>query len=853
MKNITLGIVAHVDSGKTTLSEAILYNTGVLKEYGRVDNGSSFLDNDSLERKRGITIFSKQANFTINDTYISLIDTPGHVDFAPEMERTLQVLDYAILVISASDGIRPHTRTLWKLLKAYDIPTLIFINKMDQPDSDKNQILGELKSQLSYSCVDFSIAELNNDFLEEIALLSSETDDSVIFESFIETGVVDEKDICQLISKRTVFPVFFGSALKREGIDLLLRALDRYTISPDIDKDFGGIIYKITKDSQGNRLAHIKVTSGELCVKDVIGDGEKINQLRIYSGDKYESVNKVEAGKVCTALGISNLRAGDGLGINKGNKLTLIEPVLSYVIICPDGVSKKMIFPQIKALEDEYPELYVQWDESNGDILVKLMGEIQIEILSEIIKSRLGFAPEFDSGRITYKETIEESAYGVGHFEPLRHYAEVHLKIEPAQRGSGISYSSECSEDILDKNWQRLITTHIKEKKHLGVLTGSELTDVHISIVAGKAHNKHTEGGDFRQATYRAIRNGLMYAKNILLEPYYEFTLTVPSDMIGRAMTDLDGMFAVINPPETASNRTILTGRVPVSTMRNYQIKLNAYTHGEGHLACCFCGYDLCHNSEEVVETLNYNPEEDLNNPASSVFCSHGSGVIVPWYKVRDCMHVESDVLKTDKDTTDFTYTAKSNEKFDYSIGLDEIDEILSKTYNANQRSDKNGFKKKKSIEQYYSHHVSYRIPDKKLILVDGYNVIFAWTELKELADTNINSAKDRLINILSNYMSIIEGEIMVVFDGYKVQDNKGEETITEGITVVHTREGQTADQYIEAFTGHNNQKYRITVVSSDNLIQKITGGHNCFVLSSREFLIRINESLDELRKKYNL
>ncbi len=855
MKNITMGIVAHVDSGKTTLSEAILYKVGYLKEYGRVDSGDCFLDNDYMERKRGITIFSKQANFSVGDTYISMLDTPGHVDFSAEMERTMQVLDYAILVISATDGIKAHTRTLWRLLEAYNIPTFIFVNKMDMPDCDKNIILNNLKDKLYEGIIDFS-EEFSQDsnILEEIALMAGEGETHRhVFDEYLENLSISHEDISKLIADRVIFPCFFGSALKLQGIDTLIQGIDTYSNEQSLSDSFGAKVFKITRDDKGNRLTHLKVTGGTLSVRDQIKENEKINQIRIYSGEKYETVDKVCSGMICTVTGLTSVLSGDGLGTEENTCLKLIEPILSYELLCPPDVSNRKIFPDIKLLEEEFTELSVEWVEESEQIKVKIMGEVQIEILQSIIKDRFGFVPDFGVGKITYKESIENTVIGVGHFEPLRHYAEAHILMEPGEAGSGITVASDCSEDILDRNWQRLIMTHIRERSHVGVLTGSELTDIKFTVINGKAHNKHTEGGDFRQATYRAIRQGLMEANTILLEPYYDFVLSIPSDMLGRAMTDMDNMHGTIETPEIELNRAIIKGRVPVETIRDYQINLRAYTKGQGELTLNFCGYFKCHNQSEIVEMIGYNPDEDISNPSSSVFCSHGAGVIVPWYEVKEHMHV-FDGEKDNVLIPDYSTVVKKG-NFDYSIGTDEIDEILSKTYEANQRSTKREFKKKKPPEYHYNTKgVSYKPkPTEKMLIVDGYNVIFAWDELKELSNINIASTKDKLIQILSNYKGITEENIILVFDGYKVKENKGEESVIEDIFVVHTKEGQTADNYIEQFAHDNREKFNITVATSDGMIQQITRGLDCSVISSRELEEKIKKTVEEFRNAYNL
>ncbi len=853
MNNITIGIIAHVDSGKTTLSEAILYTAGAIKEYGRVDNRDSFLDNNSLERQRGITIFSKQANFMVDDTYISMIDTPGHVDFSAETERTLQVLDYAILVVNGSEEIKGHTLTLWRLLKVYNVPTFIFVNKMDMAATPKETILSDLKKELGISLIDFTYNTIAQDDYEHIALLASETEYSYIFDDYLNSGIISVENINLLIKKRIIFPVYCGSALKLTGIRELIEGISMFTFQEEGSHETGGIVFKITKDEKGNRLAHIKVTDGCLNVKTNISPDNKINQLRIYSGEKYELKDSVEAGKICTATGLGTIKAGTGFGCRQGKNIPLIEPVLTYNLLVPDSVNKRVIYPDIKSLEEEFPELCVEWKESSEDINIKLMGEVQIEILQEIIKERYGFTPLFGTGSITYKETVAGKTIGVGHFEPLKHYAEVHLSVEPAERGSGITISSDCSEDILGKNWQNLILTHIKERIHPGVLTGSELTDVHISLIAGASHTKHTEGGDFRQATYRAVRNALMYAENVLLEPYYDFILTIPRDMVGRAMTDIENMSGIMSYPEISNSKAIIKGRAPVETMRNYQINLNAYTHGTGTLNCTFSGYDICHNQEEIVKKINYNPDEDTANPASSVFCFHGSGAVIPWYQVKEYMHIR-DYLKQIRDIDDLSDMPLQKEAFSYSIDMEEIDSILTKTYQANQKEKKHPYRKQKPSQYTYTNNFkSVSTPKDKLLIVDGYNVIFAWEELNSLAKLNINSAKDRLIQILSNYSSLIDGKVILVFDGYKVKDNKGEERVMEQILVIHTKEGVTADQYIETYTHQNKSKYQITVATSDGLIQQIVRGEGGYVLSSRELLERVSDEFDTLRENYNL
>lgn len=856
MNNIVLGILAHVDAGKTTLSEAILYKSGNIRSLGRVDNGDSFLDNNEMERKRGITIFSKQAEFQWGENNFSLLDTPGHVDFSAEMERTLHVLDYAILVISGSDGVQGHSRTLWRLLRQYKVPTFIFVNKMDQPDNDKDVLLKELKNEFGFGCIDFANNEFSTETLEEIALIGDNCDymkNMDVLSRYLETGSISDDIIKSLIKKAEIYPCYFGSALKLQGIDQFLEGISRFVVSTNYPNDFGARIYKITRDPQGNRLTHMKITGGELRTKEILFDEEKVNQIRIYSGEKYEVVSSVEAGRICSVAGLISTFPGQHVGYESNKEVFLLEPVLTYRLLFEDSTSPRQAYTNIKILEDEMPELSVEWIEEHGELHIKLMGQVQIEILKELILSRFGYHVKFDVGSITYKETIKNTVIGVGHFEPLRHYAEAHIRIEPGERGSGIEICSDCSEDKLDKNWQRLIMTHLKERNFRGVLTGSVLTDVKFTVINGRAHNKHTEGGDFRQATYRAVRQGLMQAESVLLEPMYSFRLEIPTELVGRAMTDLDNMHATMDSPDISGDKTVITGVGPVATMRDYQINVNSYTHGTGSIFCGFSGYSECHNQDEVLSKCRYNPDFDTANPSSSVFCAHGSGFIVPWNEVENYMHVSDEEYENSptffKDNRNIAV-----KDFDYSIDLEEIDEIMNRTYKSNEKSGKQEFKKKKPpVPSYKQYKSVYKAPDKKVMIVDGYNVIFAWEDLKVLAEVNIDSAKDRLINILSNYHGITNIEIILVFDGYKVKNNSGSESIIENITVVHTKEGQTADLFIENYTNTNTEKYDITVVSSDGLIQQITRGHNCKVVSSRELKEIMQSTMEKFREDYNI
>ncbi len=852
MDKRVLGILAHVDAGKTTLSEAILYTTGVIKELGRVDNKNSYLDTDDMERSRGITIFSKQAVFETGTAYYTLLDTPGHVDFSAEMERTLQVLDYAILVVSASDGVQGHTKTLWKLLKQYNIPVFIFVNKMDQPDNVKENIMSLLRRDLSTGCIDFSENFCAEDMEQMAVAYADYSGDDEFLDNYLLSGTIDTELIGELVANRQVFPCYFGSALKLQGVDKLISGIDSYAaLKADLSCDeFGAKVYKITRDDKGERLVHLKVTSGQLKVRDRI-DEEKVNQIRVYNGDRYDTANVVYRGDICAVTGLEQVMAGACLGVNSDKPMKLLEPVISYQIIMPDGVSPRQMYPKLKALEEELPELSLLWNEDREEIKVKLMGQVQIEVLKGLISKRYGFVPEFGLGSITYKETIDSPAIGVGHFEPLRHYAEIHLLLEPAERGSGITVDSDLSEDILDRNWQRLVKTHVLERTHRGVLTGAALTDVKVTIINGKAHLKHTEGGDFRQATYRAIRNGLMYAESMLLEPYYDFELYIPSDMIGKAMLDIENMHGSLEPPDIQGDMALLTGRCPVATMRDYQVNVSAYTKGKGSLSVSLAGYDICHNQQEVVEERAYDPCEDISNPPSSVFCAHGAGFVVPWYEVRDYMHLSFD---KEKDIPENLAVNIKREGFDYSIGTDEIDEIIGRTYSANVKSGKQGYKKKREADYFdYSRVKVAPKAKERVYVVDGYNVIFAWKDLKELSKVNIDSAKDRLISILSEYKAIIDYRIILVFDGYKVKNNPGSEELKEDISVIHTKEGETADAYIERFANANKDKLNITVVTSDSLIRQLTSGNNCMVISSLDFEKEVAEAKKNLRDTYKL
>mgnify|MGYP001006883997 FL=1 len=847
-----IGILAHVDAGKTTLSEALLYNAGITKALGRVDKGNAYLDTDELEKQRGITIFSKQAEFIWKDLEVTLVDTPGHVDFSAEMERTLQILDYAILVISASNGVQSHTRTLWELLKMYKVPTIIFVNKMDMPDTDKALLLSELKSKLDDSCIDFTdIQEVMSN--EEVAM----TNESLM-EEFLSCGKIDIEDIKRGISDREIFPCHFGSALKNDKIIDLLDGLNTYIDEKKYPDKFSAKVYKINRDSQGNRLTYIKVTGGVLRVKDIIDDSEeKINQIRIYSGDKYRTANEIYSGEVCAVTGLTKTYSGENLGIENDNNDVILEPVLMYRVVLPQEIDAAMMLPKLKQLEEEDPTLAIKWNEDLKEIQVCLMGEVQIEILKKLVLDRFKVAIEFDQGNVVYKETISNTVEGVGHFEPLRHYAEVHLRLEPGEIGSGLTFETECSEEILAKNWQRLILTHLQEREHKGVLTGSGITDMKITLVSGRAHLKHTEGGDFRQATYRAVRQGLKMAQSVLLEPYYDFRLDIPTEMLGRAMTDIERIYGKINPPENYGEYSVITGYAPVVTMRKYREDIAAYTKGQGKITCTLKGYLPCHNQEEIVEAYGYDSEADTFNPTGSVFCAHGAGFYVSYDKVYEYMHIGLE-NQPDKEYVYNDNNIVSGEYKEEWIGIDEVDAIINQTYNANKKSEgenkRNNWKKSRNEQDYFDYKGSKSVNSEtreKYLLVDGYNVIFAWDDLKELAAVNIDGARGKLMDILCNYQAICKCELIVVFDAYRVKGHDTEISDYHNIHVVFTKEAETADQYIEKFAHQNGRKYNVTVATSDGLEQIIIRGQGCNLISSRELKEEIDRASKDIMQKF--
>ena len=872
MKNIVMGILAHVDAGKTTLSESMLYLSGTVRKLGRVDHKDAFLDTYALERDRGITIFSKQAVFSLGNKKVTLLDTPGHVDFSAEMERTLQVLDYAVLVISGADGVQGHTETLWKLLKFYEIPTFIFINKMDQQGTDKEALLLELKERLDESCICFeeskgsTTGELRAETLEELAMT-----DEKILDYFMENESIRKEDICRLIKERKVFPCYFGSALKLEGVQELLFGFEQYMESYTGTEEFGAKVFKISRDDKGERLTFLKVTGGKLIVKMPINKEEKVNQIRIYSGAKYETVNEVEAGGVCAVTGLVSSHIGQGFGVEKGTAAPFLEPVLTYQMILPDGVDTTKVLRELKQLEEEEPLLNIVWNPTLEEIHVQLMGEVQTEILKTMIAQRFHLDVEFGTGKIVYKETIKKPVIGVGHYEPLRHYAEVHLKMEPIEAGSGLVFDTDCSEDVLDRNWQRLILTHLQEREHPGVLTGSPVTDMKITLVAGRAHLKHTEGGDFRQATYRAVRQGLKSAESVLLEPWYSFVLEVPSEQVGRAMSDIGQMSGSFEGPEAEDKQGLvrLTGTAPASNMRDYQKDVWAYTKGRGRITFTLNGYEPCHNAEEVIEQIGYDSERDIENPTGSVFCAHGAGFLVKWDEVPEYMHIKEDFLleKADEESEEIQKMEgnirlgkKSNSGGNYagssySAGYGDDPELLAimeREFGAKQkeRDHYSGYRRQTaSVPVSRTTVIKDTEPKKEYLLVDGYNIIFAWEELNELAKASIDAARNKLMDILSNYQGFTGCTLILVFDAYKVKGSQGEVQKYHNIYVVYTKEAETADQYIEKTTHEIGRKYKVTVATSDALEQVIVMGQGAYRVSARDFYEEVERTEKQIRE----
>ncbi|WP_070040868.1 translation factor GTPase family protein [Robinsoniella peoriensis] len=868
MKKLVIGILAHVDAGKTTLSESMLYLSGSIRKLGRVDYGNAFLDTYELERERGITIFSKQAVFTLGETQVTLLDTPGHVDFSAEMERTLQVLDYAILVINGADGVQGHTQTLWRLLARYQIPVVLFVNKMDQNGTDKEALMAELKKRLDEGCTDFGTEQNRDDFMENLAMC-----DETSLERYLETGLLETEDIIRLIMARKVFPCFFGSALKLTGVEEFLKGIETYMKPKVFPEEFGAKVYKIARDDQGSRLTYMKITGGSLKVKTLLSNGsgstaergtgeeseyweEKADQIRIYSGSRYEMVNEAKAGSVCAVTGLSKTYPGEGLGIEAASEIPVLEPVLTYQIQLPPECDVHRMLLQLRQMEEEDPLLHIVWNEQLNEIHAQLMGEVQIEILKRLILERFGVAVEFGTGNILYKETIQEAIEGVGHFEPLRHYAEVHLLMEPLEAGSGLQFSSACSEDILDRNWQRLILTHLEEKEHLGVLTGSPITDMKLTVVTGRAHQKHTEGGDFRQATYRAVRQGLKKAKSILLEPYYEYRLEVPAEMIGRALADMQKMHGTFGSPLMEGEMSVLSGTAPVVTMRDYQTEVIAYTKGRGRLFCTFKGYAPCHNADEVIEAIGYDSEHDLDNPTGSVFCSHGAGFVVKWDQVQEYMHVESGLSLPEVEVKRGISEALSSSSVPGESGAwqseKELEEIFVRTFGPIKRERSDSSFRSTSVNKDETKVKIRQKPDmqEEYLLVDGYNIIFSWDELKDLAEVNIESARNKLMDILCNYQGYKKCTLILVFDAYKVEGNIGEVLLYNNIHVVYTKEAETADQYIEKVVHEIGRKYHVTVATSDRLEQVIIMGQGGNLLSARGLKEEIEIVNNEIRNE---
>ena len=872
---INIGIVAHVDAGKTTLSESMLYHAGAIRKLGRVDHKDAFLDTDQMERERGITIFSKQAVFRWKDRTITLLDTPGHVDFSAEMERVLQVLDCAVLVVSGADGVQGHTQTLWKLLKRYQIPTFLFVNKMDQEGTDGEKLLKELRKRFGENVVPFVDIMTESDcpggkvylhtkegaveeVLEELAVCEDD-----MMEEYLEEGRISLDKVQKAVADRQVFPCYFGSALHSQGVEELLDGLDLYIKDKTYPAEFGAKVYKITRDNQGNRLTYLKVTGGRLKVKDVVeGLNEKINQIRIYSGEKFEAVQEVEAGRVCAVTGLENTRPGQGIGAEEESDLPVLEPVLTYQILLPDDCDVHKMLLNLKILEEEEPELHIVWEEQTSEIHVQLMGDVQIEILQRMIKERFGVLVEFGEGSIVYKETITAPVEGVGHFEPLRHYAEVHLRLEPGERGSGMQFAAECSEDILDRNWQRLVLTHLEEKEHKGVLTGSSITDMKITLTSGRAHQKHTEGGDFRQATYRAVRQGLKKADSILLEPYYEFRMELPSENVGRAMTDIQNMSGKFGTPMIEEETTVLTGSAPVSLMRGYQKEFTAYTGGRGRMAVSLKGYDICHNQEEVLAESTYDSEADLANPTGSVFCAHGAGFVVDWDEVEEYMHMEHTLESGNDDEMDvMEVTLPKRRHSSIELTQEELDAIYVRTPDP-KKNRSTGPVTVRAKEKTREPGSAYQDPKwearrrakagtEEYLLVDGYNIIFSWEELKELSERDIGAARGKLADILSNYQGFRKCTLILVYDAYKVEGNPGEVMKYHNIYIVYTKEAETADQYIEKTVRRIAKNADVTVATSDGLEQVIIMGQGAHRMSAPGLKEEVELALKELRGEH--
>lgn len=847
MKRLVIGILAHVDAGKTTLSEALLYAAGAIQTLGRVDHRDSYLDTHDLERARGITIFSKQALFETPDLSVTLLDTPGHVDFSAEMERTLQVLDYAILVISGTDGVQAHTETLWRLLRRNQIPTFVFVTKMDLPTAGHEALMADLQKHLDEGCLDFT--HRGEDWEESIALR-----EETLLDRYLDTGSLSPRDISGLIRIGKLFPVFFGAALKLDGVEDFLRGLGQYTEEPVYPDDFGARVFKIARDPQGNRLTYLKLTGGSLKVRAPLtyypahGEDtveEKVTQLRLYSGAKFETAEAVQAGQICAVLGLTHTYPGQGLGAESPAPPPLLEPVLTYRLLLPEGCDPQTLLPKLRLLEEEDPQLHILWD---GEIHVRLMGQVQIEVLKSLIAQRFDVEVEVDAGRILYKETIAGPVEGVGHFEPLRHYAEAHFLLEPLEQGAGLVFDSRCSEDLLDRNWQRLILTHLEEKTHLGVLTGSPITDLRITLMSGRAHLKHTEGGDFRQATYRGVRQGLMQAESILLEPWYEFKLDLPAEQLGRAISDLQAMSATFSAPESDGERAVLTGTAPVSAMKDYPLEVAAYTRGRGRFFCSFHGYAPCHDQKQVVEAIGYQPERDLDNTPDSVFCARGAGFTVKWDKVPEYMHLESclrpEKPDQEKPQAPRVYTRNLN------IDEKELEAIFEREFGPIKRREYQFLQQKPAAPQR-----TIAPPKQQYLIVDGYNMIFAWEELKDIARDNLDAARQRLLDILSNYQGYKKCRLVVVFDGYKQKGSPGSKEDYHGLHVVYTKQDETGDMYIEKLLHDIGRNYAVRVATSDGLIQLSALRAGVLRISAQELWREVEwvgQQIDEMVRELN-
>ena len=855
-KHISAGVLAHVDAGKTTLSEGMLYLSGRIRNMGRVDHGDAFLDTYELERERGITIFSNQAVFQWKDMEITLLDTPGHVDFSAEMERVLQVLDCAVLVISAVDGVQSHTMTLWRLLKRYEIPVFIFVNKMDRPDADREQLVKEMKERFGEGCTDIErVYAGTEENLESLAVC-----DDGMLEEYLEKDAISEDTLRQAVTARKVFPCWFGSALRAEGIAELLDGLEELSARPEYGEGFGAKVYKISRDTQGNRLTWLKVTGGVLRVKETLpGVPGKVNQIRIYSGERYDMVHAAQAGTVCAVTGLEDTHPGQGIGCEDASGLPVLEPVLTYRIELPDGCDVHTMLRNLRQIEEEEPQLHVVWAEETSEIHIQLMGEVQTKVLQQMVKQRFGVLIGFGEGNIVYKETIKAPVEGVGHFEPLRHYAEVHLLLEPGERGSGMQFLSECGEDVLDRNWQRLILTHLEEREHKGVLTGSSVTDMRITLLTGRAHQKHTEGGDFRQATYRAVRQGLRKAESILLEPYYDFRLELPMENVGRAMSDIQRMSGSFEGPEAENGQAVLTGSAPVSEMRGYQKEFAAYTGGFGRMFCTLRGYDICHNSEDVIARIGYDADADVENTADSVFCSHGAGIIVPWYEVEEHMHVESGVKETVSGQELPPVTVVKPVRHTIELTQAELDAIYVRTPDpvkrkvsarpvtvSAERADTSGKNGKQTGGSGRK-----RGDGEEYLLVDGYNIIFAWDNLRDLSETDLAAARGKLADILCDYQGYRKCTLILVFDAYKVEGNPGEVARYHNIHIVYTREAETADQYIEKTVRRISRKHDVTVATSDALEQVIILGQGARRMSAAGLKEEVELARKELRAEH--